>query len=140
MLTRMLLSLTLLLAACAQPLPPLPADLVRLTLDSGTRADMRAYQLDGELVRQLRFPDLPPGTHELQVRYQFEVPGGMSGLGQLSEPRRRTCILGIEGELSAGEHYRVTAYRLGWQPVGYLEDAAGERLVRARVIRCGPGV
>ena len=137
---RILLSLTLLLSACAQPLPPLPADLVRVALDSGTRADMRAYRLDGELVRQLRFPDLPPGTHELQVRYQFEVPGGMGGLGQLSEPRRRTCILGIEGELSAGEHYRVTAYRLGWQPVGYLEDAAGERLVRASVIRCGPGV
>lgn len=140
MSTRMLLSLTLLLAACAQPLPPLPADLVRVTLDSGTRADMRAYRLDGELVRQLRVPDLPPGTHELQVRYQFEVPGGMSTLGQLSEPRRRTCILGIEGEFSAGQRYRVTAYRLGWQPVGYLEDAAGERLVRASVIRCGPGV
>ena len=101
---------------------------------------MRAYRLDGELVRQLRFPDLPPGTHELQVRYQFEVPGGMGGLGQLSEPRRRTCILGIEGEFNAGQHYRVTAYRLGWKPVGYLEDAAGERLVRASVIRCGPGV
>ena len=140
MAPRILLSLTLLLSACAQPLPPLPADLVRVALDSGTRADMRAYRLDGELVRQLRFPDLPPGTHELQVRYQFEVPGGMGGLGQLSEPRRRTCILGIEGEFSAGQHYRVTAYRLGWQPVGYLEDAAGERLVRASVIRCGPGV
>ena len=140
MAPRILLSLTLLLSACAQPLPPLPADLVRVALDSGTRADMRAYRLDGELVRQLRFPDLPPGTHELQVRYQFEVPGGMGGLGQLSEPRRRTCILGVEGEFNAGQHYRVTAYRLGWKPVGYLEDAAGERLVRASVIRCGPGV
>ena len=137
---RFLLPLALLLTACAHPLPPLAPDFARVGLDSGNRADMRAYRLDGELVRQLRFPDLPPGSHGLQVRYQFEVPGSMGGLGEMSEPRHRTCILGLDWDFAAGQHYRVTAYRLGWQPVGYLENAAGKRLVRARVIRCGPGV
>ena len=133
--------LALLLTACAHPPPqPLSAGLARITLDSGSRADMRAYRLDGNLVRQLRFPDISPGRHELQVRYQFEVPGGTGRSDRLSEPRRRTCILGLQWEFVAGKHYRVTAYRLGWNPLGWLENDTGGRLVRARVIRCGPGV
>lgn len=135
-----LLPLLTLLVSCAQPLPPSPGELARVLLDSGSRADMRAYRLDGELVRQLRFPDLPAGEHDIQVRYQFEVPGTMGGLGQISEPHRRSCILGLRWDFAPGQHYQLTAYRLGWQPVGWLETATGERLVRARVIRCGLGV
>ena len=138
MLLKILPLLPLLLAACAHTPPqPLSADLARVTLDSGSRADMRAYRLDGDVVRQLRFPDISPGLHELQLRYQFEVPGGMGGSSRLSEPRRRTCVLGLQWEFAAGEHYRVTAYRLGWNPLGWLENDTGERLVRAEVIRCG---
>ncbi|CEA06015.1 putative lipoprotein [Pseudomonas saudimassiliensis] len=136
-----LLLLFALLAGCVQSPPaPLAADLARIALDSSPRADMRAYRVDGELVRQLRFPDLEPGLRQLQVRYRFDIPGGMGGLGQESEPRRRSCILGVAWDLAGGQQYRFTAYRLGWQPVGWLETAAGERLVRAQVIRCGPGV
>lgn len=140
MTDKTLLLLFALLAGCVQSPPaPLAADLARVALDSSARADMRAYRVDGELVRQLRFPDLEPGSHQLQVRYRFEIPGGMGGFGQESEPRRRSCILGVEWTLEGGQEYRFTAYRLGWQPVGWLETAAGERLVRAQVIRCGPG-
>src|SRR5690606_39977641 len=53
------------------PPAPLAADLARIALDSSPRADMRAYRVDGELVRQLRFPDLEPGLRQLQVRYRF---------------------------------------------------------------------
>jgi len=137
-----LLAPVLLLAACAQPVqPPLGNELARVTLENTARGSLQAHRLDGNLIRQLRFPDLPPGPHRLEVRYQFEVPGSSSGMGErLSGSHWRRCILALDGDFSAGEHYRISAWRLGWRAHARLENAAGEQLARAQVLRCGPGV
>lgn len=138
-----LLTGTLLLLGCAAPAQtPLAADQARVELSTQRPADrISAYRLDGELVRGLRFPDLSPGAHSLQVRFRYEVPGSASSAGTLGEPQYRTCILGIEyADFSAGNAYRFVADRLGIRPSGWLESADAQRLTRASIIRCGPGV
>lgn len=141
-----LLTLTLLATAvtsgCAAPSQtPLAQNQARVELSTQRPSDrISAYRLDGDLVRALRFPDLEPGRHELQVRFHYEVPGSASSTGQMGEAQWRSCILGIShAEFTAGSQYRVVADRRGLRPAAWLETADGQRLANAEVVRCGPG-
>lgn len=130
------------LVGCAQhEATPVSQDAVRVTLGTVAPADrISAYRVNGELVRRLRFDDLPPGAYRLQVRFEYEAPGRSSARGNLG-PTRRSCILQVDYDaFMAGNEYRVVAQRLGWANVGWLESPQGERLVSAREIRCGPSV
>lgn len=138
-----LLVASLLAIGCAAPPPvPLSESQARLELSTQRPADrISAYRLDGELVRGLRFPDLHPGAHNVQVRFRYEVPGSASSTGLLGEPQLRTCILGIDyADFSPGSRYRLVADRRGLRPAGWLETADHQRLARASIVRCGPGV
>lgn len=138
-----LLTLALAIIGCAAPaLAPLSDKQARLELSTQRPADrISAYRLDGELVRGLRFPDLNPGKHDVQVRFRYEVSGAAGSPGMLGEPQFRTCILGIDyADFSAGEAYRFIADRRGIRPAGWLESADNQRLAQANIIRCGPGV
>lgn len=133
----------LLTLGCAAPAPtPLADDQARLELGTQRPGDrISAYRLDGELVPGLRFPDLAPGRHTVQVRFRYEVPGSAGGAGLLGEPQFRSCILGIDyADFSAGSSYRFVADRRGIRPTGWLASSANQRLSRASIIRCGPGV
>ena len=123
----------LLTLGCAAPAPvPLTESQARVQLSTQRPADT---------VSGLRFPDLDPGVHNLQVRFRYEVPGSASSAGLLGEPQFRTCILGLDhADFSAGSTYRLVADRRGIRPAGWLEAADGQRLARARILRCGPGV
>lgn len=134
---------SLITIGCAAPTPtPLAEGQARLELSTQRPADrISAYRLDGELVSGLRFPDLNPGKHNVQVRFRYEVPGSASAGGMLGEPQFRTCILGIDyADFSAGDTYHFVADRRGIRPAGWLESADNQRLARASIIRCGPGV
>ena len=129
------------IAGCAQqPQAPLTDDRARVEFDTAPMDQLSAYRLDGELVDGIRFPDLHPGAHELQVRFRYEMPGGAGGGGSMGEPQYRTCILGLSYDgFQPGETYVFSAQRLGWQSVGSLKGNRGEKLARARTIRCSPG-
>lgn len=135
-----LLTAALLLGACAQtPLPPLTGDQARVELDGDVGSTVRAYRLDGTPQRHLRFDDLSAGPHELQVRYEFEIPTGGSVQGVFSSGRR-TCIMAVSHAFEGGQHYRFALARRGWRPAGWLYDQSGNLLARASEVRCGPGV
>ncbi|MEH6567029.1 MAG: hypothetical protein V7756_17035 [Halopseudomonas sp.] len=139
------INMALLLLACSAcaPVPekPLSSGLVRINLDADVGNEVRAYRVDGELTPSIRFGDLTPGTHSLQVRYHFEVPGG-SATGGLLEGNYRTCILEITYDgFIAGNQYLLKAERRGWRPAAWLYDQqTQEKVATAKEVRCGPGV
>jgi hypothetical protein len=129
------------LVACATPQPPLATDAVRIELTTLRPMDqLSAHRLNHELVRGLRFADLPPGAHRLEVRLRYEARGSASRVGIL-DANRRSCILALEyAEFAPGQTYRIVANQLGWQSVAWLETAEGEKLASARVVTCGPAI
>ena len=131
--------LVLLISCASVALPPLAADKARVTLDPDVGSLAQAYRLDGEPQRGLRFDDLNTGPHELQVRYDFEMPSAGAVQGVMSSDRR-TCIMAVSYDFAAGQHYRLELARRGWRPAGWLYDERGNLLTRARQVRCGPGV
>ncbi|MEL0167688.1 MAG: hypothetical protein VW877_06115 [Pseudomonadaceae bacterium] len=140
MIRHTLLMAALLLSACAQtPLPPLAGNQARVELDGDVGSTVRAHRLDGTPQRHLRFDDLNAGPHELQVRYEFEVPTGGSAQGVFSSGRR-TCIMAVSHAFQGAKHYRFELARRGWRPAGWLYDQSGNLLARASEVRCGPGV
>lgn len=97
--------------------------------------NLRAHRLDGELVRSLRFDDLPAGEHVLEVRFRFERPGG--GKPALREPQHRTCDLRIHyADFDGGQQYVIRAELFNWRPRGWLQDVNGVRLAAAELVRC----
>ena len=130
-----------LLGACAAPQPKgaMTADLARLTLETRPQDRLEAYRLDGELVDGLRFDDLTPGSHDVRVRYYFEIPGSAGGTGLLGESRWERCILGVRYDsFTRGERYTFEAAPRGFRATGWLRSANGGKLADAQVIRCGP--
>ena len=138
------LSAALLLACSAcSPVPekPLDSGMARVNLAADVGNDVRAYRLDGELTPSIRFGDLSPGAHALQVRYHFEVPGG-AGSGGLLEGNFRTCVMEVNYDnFAAGMQYLLKTERRGWRPAGWLYDQqTQEKLADAEEVRCGPGM
>ena len=129
------------LIACANPSPapkPISEDQARITFSTQPMDNLRAHRLNGELVRSLRFDDLPAGEHELDVRFRFERPGG--GKPGIRDPQRRTCDLRIHyADFMGDQRYVIRAELLNWRPRGWLQSADGNRLAEAEVMRCLPG-
>lgn len=118
---------------------PLAENQARISLETRPADQLSAYRLNGELVRGLRFPDLSPGEHSLQVRLRYERPGSGQTGSLFGDPQWRTCILGLEyKDFRGGGEYRLYAEQRGQRSIGWLESADGERLARAEIIRCGP--
>lgn len=118
---------------------PLAENQARISLETRPADQLSAYRLNGELVRGLRFPDLSPGEHSLQVRFRYERPGSGQAGSLFGDPQWRTCILGLEyNDFRGGAEYRLYAEQRGQRSIGWLESVDGERLARAEIIRCGP--
>ncbi len=135
---------TLLLACSAcSPVPEKPIDsgMARINLDADVGNDVRAYRIDGELTKSIRFGDISPGAHTLQVRYHFEVPGG-AGSGGLLEGNFRTCVMEVSyASFAPGKQYLLKTERRGWKPAGWLYDQqTQEKIADAEEVRCGPGI
>lgn len=117
---------------------PIAEDQARISFSTQPMDNLRAHRLNGELVRSLRFDDLPAGEHVLEVRFRFERPGG--GKPGLREPQHRTCDLRIHyADFKGGEQYAIRAELFNWRPRGWLQDEEGTRLANAELIRCSPG-
>jgi hypothetical protein len=138
-----LLAASVLLGACSTSSPKreMSTGQARVSLETLVSDRIEAYRLDSELVDGLRFDDLTPGTHTLQVRHHFEMPGSTGGAGMLGEPQWERCIVGVRyANFTAGGRYTFEVQRRGFRSVGWLRSEGGEKLADAEVIRCGPAV
>lgn len=140
-----LLFAAVLLAGCASPLPPKNPNMAWVDLHmqmASVGNVLMADRLDGKRLDDGRYFQVSPGTHELQVRYQFElggmVPGGgMMGFGY--EPVEINCYMIVQyGDFKAGERYRIEASAYMDQPRLELHDSRGQSVGTVRQRQCIP--
>jgi hypothetical protein len=125
-----LLASLVLLNACASPVPP--HDPGHAWVELSTTASDLLMADDG------RYFQVPPGSHELLARFQFEVPGGGGGNIMSSEPEQRTCEIRVRyADFAAGQRYRLEARPLVSKAQAWLYDDQRNVLARGRVLRCG---
>ena len=133
----LLIPLLVLCGACAGPLPLPDPQQAWISLASRPGQLLMADRLDNRPVKDGRYFQVRPGAHELQVRLQFEVPGG-GGIDGLAEPQTRTCLLRLHyAGFAAGQRYVLRAGEQGYRPWARLYDDQQHPLARARVQRCG---
>lgn len=132
-----LLSL-LTLSACASPLPPPDPHQAWISMQIRAGYTLMADRLDGQRWGDGRYFEVRPGPHELDVRFQFEVPGGGGGGNEFSsEPVQMTCQLRLSyADFAAGQRYQIAARPLQRKAQGWLYDANGQVLAKAKVLRC----
>lgn len=136
---RALLLLSLLtLGACAGTPPPTPDPQqawVALLAEPGD--SLTAHELDGKRMSDGRYFQMPPGAHELEVRYRFErnMVGNQIGM----ESTEVTCFLRVRyAGFAAGQRYRFEVRPLAAKAQGWLYNDQRQVVARGEVLRCGP--
>ncbi len=127
------------LTACSTPLPGV--DPQQAWIDLATPAPggrlLMAERLDNQRLNDGRFFQVTPGSHELMVRFDFEVFAG--GMGMTTDPQERLCYLSLRYDhFQAGQHYRLEARNLGFTPSARLYNAQREIVAEERMVNCVP--
>ncbi|WP_448110131.1 PA0061/PA0062 family lipoprotein [Pseudomonas lini] len=134
--------LLLLLAAgafvgCASPLPAVDPQMawVDFATPSPGGKLLMADRLDNQRLSDGRYFQVTPGSHELRVRFDFEVMGGGSGL--MSAPLERLCYLTINYDhFEAGQRYLLEARSIAFTPSARLYNAKREIVAEDRLANC----
>ena len=99
---------------------------------------LMAESLDGQRLRDGRFFQVSPGSHELKVRFDFEVFSG-GGLGMQAEPQERLCYMLVRYDhFEAGQRYRLEGRNLAFTPSARLYDAKRQIVAEERQVNCVP--
>ena len=102
-----LLLAAIIVAGCQSPLPAVNPQMAWVEFSTPFPNDklLMAERLDNQRLTDGRFFQVTPGSHELTVRFDFEVPGG-GGLGMMNGPSERLCYLTINYDhFEAGQRY-----------------------------------
>ena len=129
----------LFLSACAStPIPPVDPHQAWIDFATPTPGAklVMAQRLDGKNLDDGRFFQVPPGSHELMVRFDFEVNTG-AGIGGLDQTRDRTCFMTLQYDnFQAGQHYVLEGRSLAFTPNIRLYNAARQLLAQERSVNC----
>ena len=129
----------LFLSACAStPLPPVDPHQAWVDFATPTPGAklVMAQRLDGKNLPDGRYFQVSPGSHELMVRFDFEVPtgGSLNGFGQTAD---RTCFITLQYDhFEAGQRYRLEGRSLAFTPNIRLYNAARQLLAEERSVNC----
>ena len=126
-------------SGCASPLPAVDPQMAWIDLATPTPGGklLMAERLDKQRLADGRYFQVTPGSHELIVRFDFEIFGG--GLGIFSDPQERLCYMIVQYDhFEAGQRYRLEGRSLSFTPSARLLDAKGEIVAEERQINCVP--
>ncbi|RMP68029.1 hypothetical protein ALQ18_02738 [Pseudomonas marginalis pv. marginalis] len=127
------------LSACAlTPIPPVDPHQAWVDFTTPTPGAklVMAQRLDGKNLNDGRFFQVPPGSHELMVRFDFEVNTG-GGLGGLDQTRDQTCFITLHYDnFQAGQRYVLEGRSLAFTPNIRLYDSARQLLAQERSVNC----
>jgi len=123
------------LAGCSiTPLPPVNPQQAWVDMTMLGGKVVMAERLDGVRLKDGRYFQVTPGSHELMVRYDFEIYAG--GLIMM-EPDERTCYLTLRYDgFQAGQRYLLEARTLGINPSARLYDQRKQVVAEDRSVNC----
>lgn len=138
MRTYLLLGMACLLSACVStPLPKPDPNLAWVDLETQTGRLVMAERLDHQRMTDGRYFQVSPGSHELMVRFDYEVFIG--GMSQFSNPQERLCYITLNyADFQPGQRYRLQARSLGFNAYARLYSAEGKVLAQERLVNCLP--
>ncbi|MCO7515549.1 hypothetical protein NJF44_11850 [Pseudomonas guariconensis] len=112
---------TLMLLSACSTLPDPDPNQAWIDLAPHDDTSLHAVQVDERDWADTRYFEVPPGHHELTVRYQFAVTP--SNIGPVDEPLWRDCQLNLTfKDFGAGQRYRLQAGSIGFRPWIKLYD------------------
>lgn len=138
MRTYLWLGMACLLSACVStPLPKPDPSLAWVDLETQTGRLVMAERLDHQRMTDGRYFQVSPGSHELMVRFDYEVFIG--GMSQFSNPQERLCYITLNyADFQPGQRYRLQARSLGFNAYARLYSAEGKVLAQERLVNCLP--
>ncbi len=122
------------LVSCANtPLPEHNAQTAWVDMFTHSGRLVMAERLDGQKTTDGRYFQLTPGSHELIVRFDYELLAGL----MTREPIERTCYITLRYDgFKAGERYRLEGRAISTQASARLFDAQRQIVAEDRDIRC----
>ena len=138
MLRLMLLPIVGVLAGCQTPLPAVNPQMAWVEFSTPFPNDklLMAERLDKQRLRDGRFFQVTPGSHELIVRFDFEIPGG-GGMSMMSSPSERLCYMTIKYDhFEAGQRYVLEARSIAFTPSARLYNAKREIVAEDKQYNC----
>lgn len=124
-------------AGCQSPLPAVNPQMAWVEFSTPTPGGklLMAERLDNQRLRDGRFFQVTPGSHELRVRFDFEVFGGGGSL--MTGPVERLCYLTIRFDhFEAGQRYLLEGRSLAFTPSARLYNAKREIVAEDREVNC----
>ena len=132
-----LLAACLLSACTSTPIPPADPTMAWVDLETQTGKLVMAERLDNKRQADGRYFQVTPGSHELMVRFDFEVFVG--GMGMFSDPQERLCYVTVDYDnFQPGQRYRLQARSLGFNAYARLYDATGKVVAEELLVNCLP--
>jgi hypothetical protein len=96
---------------------------------------LHAVQVDARAWDDTRYFEVPPGSHELTVRFLFPVTA--SNIGPDAEPLWRDCQMNIAfKQFNAGQRYQLQAGSTGFRPWALLYDEQRNLIGKAQPAGC----
>ncbi|WP_349572251.1 hypothetical protein [Azotobacter salinestris] len=134
-----LLPCLLTLGGCNLLLPRHDPGQAWIELNPRVPHSLRAAEVDRKALDDHRFFQVSPGTHELGMRYRFEVAG--SNIGPNSEPHERNCLIRLNYEAFApGQRYSLEVGEVGFRAWARLYDDQRRMVASGRESGCSSGV
>lgn len=129
------IALFTLLSACANaPVPAHDPGQAWVEMFTRTGKMVMAERLDNQRLGDGRYFQVTPGSHELMVRFDYEVTQSSLPMGQPSE---RICYVSLRYDnFEAGQRYRLEARNLGLQTFAFLYNPKGEKVATERQVNC----
>ncbi len=125
------------LAGCANPpLPAVDPGKAWIEMFTTTGRLVMAESLDGRKLNDGRYFQVDPGSHELEVRFDYEM---YAGGGLVNDPFDRTCYLTVRYDgFKAGQRYRLEGRAIAMQASARLYDSNRQIVAEDRAIHCIP--
>jgi hypothetical protein len=136
----LLLGLVAMSGSASSPLPQVDPNMAWIDLATPMPGGklLMAESLDGQKSSDGRFFQVSPGSHELKVRFDFEVFAG-GGLGMQGAPQERLCYMLVRYDhFEAGQRYRLEGRNLAFSASARLYNAKREIVAEDRQVNCVP--